>query len=231
MESDEIHVYSAQAMRDYDRAATCECGVPSIVLMENAARALADTALDYCLPEAVSPSILIVCGHGNNGGDGYAAARHFLSMGCRVEILSVGTPAPDSDAAVNARAAALCGVKIHDSQQSIETSSIDLTIDAVLGTGLSRDLDANSIALVAWINALPSPIVAADIPSGLDADTGLPRPTAVEATMTVTFAGLKKGFLQPDASHWTGEILVADLSVAPSLHQRFGEPISAFPSI
>lgn len=226
MSGDDLHVYSATAMRDYDRAATEECGVPGIVLMENAARALAEASLDHLLPETPSPEILMVCGPGNNGGDGFAAARHFQSMGCRVQILAQGTATPGSDAAINADAAGACGIEIHREIAAIETASTDLVVDALLGTGLDRDLDKETSTIVEWINALPAPIVSADIPSGLDADTGLPRPHGVKATLTVTFAGLKKGFLHPDASRWTGEILVADLCVDPSLHARFGQPLT-----
>lgn len=190
-----IAVTRAQ-MREIDRLAIEEYGIPSLALMENAGVAVAREV------EALGAHrVLVVCGAGNNGGDGYVAARHLANHGVLVQILAAAEP--KGDAAIMARPARrLCGT----------VGSPDAIVDALFGTGLTRPIEGDWIAR---INGAGVPVVAADIPSGLDADTGLPLGDAVRATVTVTMGLPKVGFAR--ATAYVGRVVVADIGFPRAL--------------
>jgi NAD(P)H-hydrate epimerase len=211
--------------------------------MENAAFHLADIALAM-VAEAPGATILIVCGPGNNGGDGLAVARHLHNARASVHILLA---APESrytgDAAQNL---AICRAmqlpitaadpnnpaQAFDEAEHALTGGADhpdLIIDALLGTGLASDVRPPLAALIESINARArngTPVLSADIPSGLDADTGQVRGVAVHATITVTFAGLKQGFTTLAAQPFIGDVVVADIGAPRELTQRLGRLLS-----
>jgi hydroxyethylthiazole kinase-like uncharacterized protein yjeF len=211
--------------------------------MENAARHVADVALDGL--EAVdAPKVLIVCGPGNNGGDGLAAARHLHNAGLRVTVLLAGDPPRyRGDARTNLDIIQRMGVRIIAAQPGEEARSLaaaahglgasDLIIDALVGTGLTRDLDAAMAGMVQEVNCLAAdgvPVLAVDLPSGMDADTGDPRLVAVRATVTVTFAGIKEGFLALEAQPFLGEVVVADIGAPRELLDRLGRRLVDSPA-
>jgi len=232
-------LFSREAIREVDRRAVDEFGIPSILLMENAARALAGAALR--LANTRPARILILCGPGNNGGDGLAAARFLLNESADVVIALAFDPARSKgDPAVHLEIAHRLGVplaQIDESRPPDHLDSLvasagepDLIIDALLGTGLTSPLRDPIAAIVPWINARRerSHILAADIPTGLDADTG--RPTgenpdaAVRAHHTLTFAGRKRGFTIPEARDYTGNITVGDIGAPRSLLESLADP-------
>lgn len=239
----EIHIFTRAGIRELDRAALEELGIPGVVLMENAAIALAQGALDLIAARGLS-RVAIVCGHGNNGGDGFALARHLANRGHNPLIIAT---APidrlQADAGINARIAERMELRIIDPilalapQAALEIVLEDgpiaptdeearriLIIDALLGTGADRPVAAPMDRLVNWINGMRrrgSTVLAVDIPTGLDADTGLPLGgPCVHADVTVTLAGIKKGFLHPDARRHTGEVIVGDIGVPPALLRK-----------
>ena len=186
--------------------------------MENAARGLFDgvkrwTKLNEAAP-FVNRTALILCGGGNNGGDGYALARHMHNDGWKVTLAAARSVVDlDGDAAVHARVAAKMGIPIRTATpELVAAADVALVVDALLGTGLTRPPRADAAALIRAVNANAAPTLAVDVPSGLDCDAGRPLgPDAgcVRAAATVTFVAEKVGF--PDAADWLGEVTVVDI--------------------
>ena len=212
-----LMVMNRQDIRSLDRLATEEYGIPGIALMENAATGAAVIALDML---DGAGDVLIVCGSGNNGGDGWAMARHLANAGCDVTIRSISLPKPDTDAAVNASICNNMGIPTTE-----DWPEADLLIDAVLGTGLDRPVEDDLLDVIKSINAASSPVLSLDIPSGLDADSGTPLGDAVVADVTATFAAWKQGFLNLESMRWTGTIHTIDIGTPASLHNRLGKPL------
>ena len=229
-------MFTKDAVRRLDRLAVQEFGIPSIVLMENAARHVTDTALDG-LEATEKPKVLIVCGPGNNGGDGLAAARHLNNAGLRVTVFLAANPAQYAgDARLNLDVVQRMGIKVFAMDPAKPARCLagaaegltpnDVIIDALVGTGLTRDLEGAFETLVHEMNGFAAdgvPVLAVDIPSGLDADTGIPRRVAVRASVTVTFAGIKEGFFALEAQPFLGEVIVADIGVPRELLLELAE--------
>jgi NAD(P)H-hydrate epimerase len=199
-------------VREIDRRAIEQYHIPGIVLMENAARGAADIAMEM-LAGVESPTVLIVCGGGNNGGDGLAIARHLHNRGVFVGVgqawteLKV-TPWQTGDR----RSMHLPVTSIHDAGIPTFGEPVDVIIDALFGTGLTRPIEGFIAEFIdRVINASGRPVLAIDVPSGLDCDTGEPLGPCVRATRTVTFVAEKAGFANPNSKQYTGEITVADI--------------------
>jgi NAD(P)H-hydrate epimerase len=190
-----------EQVREIDRRAIEEFHIPGIVLMENAARAVADVAWEM-LGRRAGAKIAIICGKGNNGGDGYAVARHLHNRGAKVGTSGYRPVAGDAD--TNYRIAEAMGLTDCDLEQ-------DLFIDALFGTGLTRAPAGMDVAFINAMNHSGRPILAIDVPSGLDCNTGEPLGACVRATHTVTFVAEKAGFANPASKQFTGEITIGDI--------------------
>ena len=218
-------VLDRQAVREVDRVAIEEFAIPGIVLMENAALGLADHALDMLACASTPPGrLLIICGPGNNGGDGYALARHLVNHEVDVTLASLGNPKPGGDAGINQTICRHMKIPAIDSGELKSQGDFDLIVDAIFGTGLDRPVTGTAASTIEWINQTGVPILAADCPSGLDCDTGRPLGCAVRASRTVTFVARKPGFLLPEAKPYTGEVFVAPIGAPAFLIERFGIP-------
>lgn len=231
-----VYILSRRAAREIDRLAAEQFGIPSIVLMENAAFHTADLAL-HLTEYTPTPAVLIVCGPGNNGGDGLAAARHLHNAGATIEILLIpaANGRAEGDAATNLAIAERMNLPITrlttGADEAFDRALArlgrpDLVIDALLGTGLDRSVREPAAGLIGRINDLGRegvPVLAVDIPSGLDADSGEPLGTAVRATVSITFAGLKAGFTRLSAQEFLGEVVVSDIGAPRELTERLGE--------
>lgn len=208
--------------RAVDRRAIEEFGIPGIVLMENAARGLRDVALSM-LQGIDEPRVLIACGRGNNGGDGYALARLLDEAGASVAIVALGACRAGTDAATNQAICQAMELPIQGVPPVPALEGMHLLVDALFGTGLDRPLTGAAAELVHRLNDSSAPILAADVPSGLDCDSGLPvsggGPTGpcIKATRTVTFVALKSGFLNAEAYSYTGDVSVASIGVPHAL--------------
>lgn len=205
-------------VREVDRIAIEEFGVPGIVLMENASRALAANAIDMLggAASARDRTVIIVCGSGNNGGDGYAMGRHLFNAGLKPTLARLGEPKAGSDAAVNME---ICRRMEMPEIDLPQTS--DLIVDALFGTGLDRPIEGRAAQIIAMMNASGAPILGVDVPSGLDCDTGRPLGEAVvRATRTVTFVACKTGFREPGAGQYTGEVVVAEIGAPRQAVER-----------
>jgi NAD(P)H-hydrate epimerase len=203
-------------VRSVDRIAIEKYGLPGIVLMENASREVAVRANDMLA--GPGRSVLIVCGGGNNGGDGYAAARHLSNLGQRVALLPVkSVDQLRGDALVNARAALAMGIARMPARVQTLQLDVDLIVDAVFGTGLTTAPTGFAAEVIDAMNAHGAPILAVDLPSGLDCDAGQPiGRSCVRAALTVTMVAEKIGFANPSSRDYTGEIVVADIGCPKS---------------
>lgn len=222
-------VLSAEQARLIDRIAAEEYGLPTIVLMENAARALAVEAAAEARRTRCT-RILICAGTGKNGGDGMAAARHLHNAGLEVRIALLDEPAAP-DARVHLGVARRMGIPIGPWASEPELSGGAGTgglviIDAILGTGLSKPVAGPASDLIGAINArrgLGAAVVAADVPSGLDANLGIPLGACVRADLTVTFAGVKRGLLVHGAAALVGRVVVGEIGVPREIIARVAQ--------
>ncbi len=201
-----------EQVREIDRLAVERYNIPGIVLMENASRAVANAACEM-LEMNCTGQVLILCGGGNNGGDGLAVARHLHNLGADVFIgLTVDPSAYKGDALTNwliVRAMNLHTFPL--TPPIIEQSRPMLIIDAIFGTGLVQPPRDPFPALVKAIRHIHAPVLAVDIPSGLDCNTGTPLGPCIPANRTVTFVAEKVGFANPAARQYLGQITVGDI--------------------
>jgi NAD(P)H-hydrate epimerase len=212
--------FDRAGLREIDRRAVDEFHIPILTLMENAGRAVAEVAHKHI---RLGKAALVVCGPGNNGGDGLVAARHLSNAGVPVQILLLQDRKDFRDAAAAQLAitdAMGIPVKIETPDHAeirnwiVESDPLDILIDAIFGTGLSRPVEGLARDVIHAINVSRRTVIAVDIPSGLDCDTGKPLGDAIRAAETVSFCGLKPGF--KTAPLYTGKISVADIG-APAL--------------
>ncbi len=214
-------LYTANDCRTLDRTAIEEFGIPGLVLMTRAGNAVVEAAR---AAYPASNSWLILCGAGNNAGDGYVIARLALEFGVKTRVVALTDPgALKGDAALAyARYREIgdeplrwpCGIPDH----------INLVIDAMLGTGLDRPVEGDFLQVIEAINHLSCRRVAVDIPSGLHADTGAVLGTAVHADMTVTFIGKKRGLFTADGPEQAGHIIFDRLEVPTAAYQSVSTP-------
>lgn len=213
-------------MAEADRLSIA-AGVPSLTLMENAGRAVADEAAKMVQPCA---RIVVLCGPGNNGGDGFVAARLLRERGYDVEVACVADPATlKGDAAEMARRwGEPIPVVWRDVLASASAMQPSLLIDALFGAGLSRAIEGDCAAAIVAANQQPCPILAVDIASGVDGNTGLALGThVVRAARTVTFFRRKPGHLLLPGRSLCGEVVVADIGVPATVTKVIGPKIFA----
>jgi NAD(P)H-hydrate epimerase len=193
-------------------------GLPTIVLMENAGRGAACVLRKYV---PIGSRIVVLCGPGNNGGDGAVLARYCDLWGYAVLVVWVGhSRKPDTASSAQRDILNHCGLPQQEfsaANVSAEVakvlSSADCIVDGLFGTGLGRPVEGTVGMVIAAMNASGKPILSLDLPSGLDADSGLPLGAAVCATYTATFVARKKGFLTPGVERYTGKITVVDIGI------------------
>jgi NAD(P)H-hydrate epimerase len=219
-------VMSRDEVRAFDSWAINELGIPGVVLMENAGRSCAELIKEN-LAGVEEPRVCIFCGTGNNGGDGYVIARHLLNSGFEVTVVICGDRDKiKGDARINLDILEGLGQTIEQlspvdadipARITNFASGADMLVDGLFGTGLKGQLKDEYKELIESINAQDCPILAVDIPSGLDCDSGQPLGAAVRASWTVTFVAVKKGFEAVEsAAQYTGEIFIASIGVEPS---------------
>lgn len=218
---------SRDESRAFDAWAINTLGIPGPVLMENAGRSCAELVAEI-LSKTKNPKVCIFCGTGNNGGDGLVIARHLFNLGFNPLVALCGQISKvKGDAKANLDI--IQGLDIHIEQADPAdnkdinarvaelAADADMIVDAIFGTGLSGPLRDEHKRLIEGINGLNRPVLAVDIPSGLDCDTGLPLGAAIKAKWTVTFIAVKKGFVFESAGEFTGELFVASIGVEPKL--------------
>ena len=212
-------LYTAAQTRELDRCAIQQHGVPGIVLMSRAARAAFDCLLGvWSKPACIS----VLCGTGNNGGDGFLIADLAHKRGIAVQLYQLGDASKISGDALTARKQALAnGVPIQPfSADTFDLVDDGIIVDAMLGTGLGGDVREPYGAAIESINASGLPVLAVDIPSGLCSDTGRVLAGAVCADVTVSFIGLKRGLFTLEAPDYTGAIHFTDLQLPAEVYSQ-----------
>ncbi|MDD5085703.1 MAG: NAD(P)H-hydrate epimerase [Candidatus Omnitrophica bacterium] len=219
-----VREVTRKEMREIDREAIEKYKIPSLILMENAG---------LCVAEAIETrkgvSIAVVCGKGNNGGDGLVAARHLANHGYKVKVFLL-TPkeAIKGDSSTNLAIWEAMGGPVSEVleekdmrsfRSGLEGSSV--IVDAIFGTGLEKEVTGFFRSVIDAINESRKAVVAVDIPSGLCADTGRVMGSAVRAAITVTLGLPKRGFRTNEGPKYCGEVKVADISLPASLIKGF----------
>ena len=213
-----MKILDATQMRNIDRRATERFGVPSIVLMENAAIAVVDAIFER-YPD--SDRVAVVCGTGQNGGDGFAVARHLENRGVVPVIVIVGDRAAiRGDALTNLTICERLGIPIFEITNDDEISGglahaadADIVVDAIFGTGLNRAPSGIHAEVIRGIAELRLPVLAVDLPSGANASSPDPFEPCMQAEVTVTFGAPKVCHVFAPASLYCGEVIVADISI------------------
>ena len=211
-------LYTAAQVRELDRCAIEDHGIPGLELMERAGRAVFDAiALEF--PE--KNRWMVVCGGGNNGGDGYIVARLASEAGIRCELFALKSPDElRGDAALAAENWLDSGGQVQVGPPD-RMNHFDLYVDAMLGTGLDRPAEGDHARAIDALNQADAPVVAVDIPSGLNSDTGCaPGGLAIRADLTVTFIGQKRGLFTADGPDHAGRVVFAALEVPESIYQQ-----------
>jgi len=226
-----VRVLNTEQMREADRRTIEDIGIPSIVLMENAGRQ-AVAAMEAAFEDIASSRVAVICGRGNNGGDGFVVARTLVQRGIDTSVFLLGSVAEvRGDARTNLEVLGRIGmtvVEITSAQEwelhFSEFSEVDVVVDAMLGTGFRGRLSGLFETVVADLNSLGVPIVAIDLPTGVSADTAAVDGPAIEATMTVTLAAPKIPLVFPPADTHAGDLVIADIGIPlPLLDELEGQ--------
>ena len=215
MEAIPVGVYAAAQVRAMDRYAIEQAGIPGYALMQRAGAAALAT-LERRWP-GVS-SIAVLCGGGNNAGDGYVLASLARAAGLKAQVFALTDPARLKGDAATAFADFAAAGHRHASFDASALRGSDLIVDALLGTGADRPVEGMLRDCINAVNASALPVLALDVPSGLDADTGLPHGAAIRATCTITFVGLKSGLYLGEAPDHVGTLEFAGLGIPAAAH-------------
>ncbi len=214
-----------QTIREIDRIAIEQIGIPGVVLMENAGRGAARVVLEL-LDDPAAGRVAVVCGPGNNGGDGFVIARHLHNERVEVTVyLAVDASRLAGDARINYEIVRQMDLPIRPmlTAEQLEEGIASMrdcrvVVDALLGTGFAGQVRPPFDAIIRQVNGLTDPkIVAVDVPSGLDCDTGQPSNATVRADVTVTFVAPKVGFGEPAAADYVGRVVVVDIGAPREL--------------
>ena len=220
-----LKILSGNQMREVDKKAIEELKIPGILLMENAGKAVYEEVLEIINSiEDESASVLVICGKGNNGGDGFVAARHLIENGIQTTAVSLfrkdnlsGSALINHDILENfTEIVYLDEIDLEKLKQMISVSTI--IVDAIFGTGLSSPIKGNIKDIIDAINEYSEGfIVAVDVPSGVNADTGEILGTAIVADSTVTFHELKHGLINHPGAEHAGEVIIAPIGIPETL--------------
>jgi NAD(P)H-hydrate epimerase len=222
-----MRLVKSAEIQEMDRITIGEVGIPGVVLMENAARGASRVFLDHFDP-ALDSHVLVLCGRGNNGGDGYVIARYLHQAGLRVTVIVLAeTVKIGGDALLNLEVIRRMGLDIIVAASREEwnrtsglVSTSDFIIDGILGTGLNAPVRGVYEEIIEAINRSHKPVMAIDIPSGLNADTGQVMGVAVRADLTVTFGFPKAGQLVYPGAELVGRLVRIDIGIPGEVAQR-----------
>jgi NAD(P)H-hydrate epimerase len=208
-----MKILTSQQVRDVDRLTTEKFGIPQLTLMENAGTRVVE-AIEDSVDDLKNRRVVVLCGKGNNGGDGFVVARQLIDKGCVPRVYLIGSVEDlAGDAAVNFARLGKMGYPPEVISSAVpDVSDAEIIVDAIVGTGLTRPLDGVHAAVIGGISrAADATVVSIDIPSGLVADRAEIIGPAVDADITVTFTALKPCLVFPPASKKAGDIRVVDI--------------------
>ena len=213
---------TVKQIQKLDKIAIEKYGVPSLVLMENAGRQVAAEVLKS-LARVKSPRVCIICGSGNNAGDGFVIARHLINAGIKISVFLVGKGSQlKNDAAVNYWILKKLKYPVMEVGTAgrlpvRDIKKADIIIDALFGVGLNREVLGPFRNVIDAINKSGKKIISVDIPSGLNGTTGKIYGVCIKANKTVTFTFSKKGFLRGQGPNYTGKVVVVDIGIPVQL--------------
>lgn len=215
-----MHYVSANRIREIDKIAQEKFSIPSLILMENAGSSVfREIQESFIKTGRKLERIACICGKGNNGGDGFVAARHARCEGIRTDVFITSESSNlKGDPLINLRSLKKLGVRIieikniDDVKKLRKKFNYDCIIDAIFGTGFSGEMPNYIASIINFINEINVPVFSVDVPSGLDATSGKVYDTAVKAHKTVTFGAPKIGFIKNDGAAYTGEVAVKNIS-------------------
>jgi NAD(P)H-hydrate epimerase len=224
-----MQIVTSQQMKNIDRRAIRGFGIPGPVLMENAASAIM-AEMERFFDGLGGVRVGILCGKGNNGGDGLALARRLSIRGVPVRVALLAPFATvTGEAKVNLSILRKTDIEIRENASARMVSDIiswsDIVVDALLGVGLASPLRGVYARAVAMVNQSGRPVVAVDIPTGIDSDTGAVMGAAIKADLTVTMALLKRGLVLYPGAEYAGTVRVADIGVPPEVIEREKIPL------
>ena len=227
-----MRVLSAAQMREADRRTIEDIGIPSLVLMENAGRQVV-AALEAIHPDILERQVAVLCGRGNNGGDGFVVARTLLQRGVDVFVFLIGQVSDvRGDARVNLDILGRLGVtviEVADGQawelHLSEVRDCTLIVDAIFGTGLNAPVTGLIESVITDVNASGIPVVSIDLPSGLSADSCDPIGESIEAGATVTLGAPKLPLVLPPAENRAGDIVIADIGIPGDIIDGLDGPV------
>ena len=224
-----MRLVTAQQMRDLDRRAGVEGAVPSLTLMENAGTRAFEVA-SQMLESPAGKHVAVVCGKGNNGGDGFVVARLLADAGADVSVSLLGNPDEvKGDARANLDLVRRNRIPLTVVSQPAEVPDLrgyDLVVDAILGTGIRGEVTGLAADGIGAVNDSGCPVLALDVPSGVDADTGVVCGVCVDADATITFALPKIGLLLFPAAEFVGELMVGDIGMPQAILDDSGSRLS-----
>lgn len=212
---------TAQQMRAMDQNAINEAGIPGIILMENAAlRCVEELESDFISLKDLK--IGVFCGKGNNGGDGFAIARHLVRLGASVSVYLVCGSDFSGDALINYEMLENVNCRITEDFTclDLELQTFDIVVDAIFGTGINGEIHGTAFDVIECINSNSSYVLSVDVPSGIDSNSGNVPGICVKADKTVTFAAYKLGMLCYPAADFTGEIKAVDICIPENVHDN-----------
>ena len=216
---------TVEQIQKLDLLAIEKIGIPSLVLMENAGRQVAEEVIKKLKGKRL-PFVCIACGLGNNAGDGFVAARYLVNAGVKTVVYLVGMKQKlKNDALINYHAAKNLGVPVlsvnmPDQAFVRDLKKADIIIDAIFGIGLNRPIDEPFKSITDTINGFKKYVLAIDVPSGFDATTGKALGACIKAKQTFTFTCIKTGFLKPSARSFTGKVQVFDIGIPRQLFKN-----------
>ena len=220
---DRLEFLTTEQMIEVDRLMTDVLKIELMQMMENAGRNLARLSIKRFLKDARSKQVVVMAGTGGNGGGAMVAARRLHQWGVNVSLLI--TKPDDKYSGVPGHQLAILrrlGVDIDDSSLPNDGVVPDLILDGVIGYSLNGDPRGRSADLISWANSLTSPILALDVPSGLDSTSGKARTPAINAVASMTLAMPKAGFNSASAKSMMGELFVADIGVPDWVYRKIG---------
>jgi len=220
--------FTVKQVQRLDYLAIERVGIPSVVLMENAGRAVAAEALKLLKKKhrARAASACVLCGLGNNAGDGFVAARHLRESGVDTCVYLIGSRQRlKKDAALNysilrkLKHKISCAHRVDGTLRS-DIARADIVIDALFGVGLNRNIHEPFFSIIKAVNKDAKKVFAVDVPSGLEGTNGKIYGVCVRADCTVTFSAPKQGFFRNDGPRYTGKIVVADIGIPKTLKKK-----------
>ena len=221
-----MKIATSEEMRNIDRLAAEEYGLPELLLMESAGHRVAQ-AMEHLLGTVAGKTICVLAGSGNNGGDAFAAARYLSNMGAKIKIFLTCEPEHlKTTASRMKKTTDKMGLEVHRLEEDRDWNRLhlalkftDAVLDGILGTGFNGELKKKVLRLIEEVNEAGKKVLAIDIPSGVEADTGRVSTVAVMADMTLTLGLPKVGHLLSPGADMTGQLIVDDIGIPQSLLQ------------